>query len=240
MEAGNAVLLGSRHSPNNAAPARVSETQRSSLSATSISTPMSDRRPCSITSTSSWRTFRSSSATAGMSCAIPPQPRWPTVWGLNANIDESQVRDLIVVGAGPSGLAAAVYAASEGLNVLVVETAAPGRTGGIEFADRKLSWLSHGNLRQRSGGPCPGPGTEVRREHDDRAQRRAAALRPPALPGRTRSRALRSRHAPSFWLLARSTTSRPSTNLDKFDGVGRLLRRDLRWSRSSARTKRSS
>jgi thioredoxin reductase (NADPH) len=46
--------------------------------------------------------------------------------GLNVNIDESQVRDLIVVGAGPSGLAAAVYAASEGLNVLVVETGSPG------------------------------------------------------------------------------------------------------------------
>jgi thioredoxin reductase (NADPH) len=50
--------------------------------------------------------------------------------GLNANIDESQVRDLIVVGAGPSGLAAAVYAASEGLDVLVLETAAPGGQAG--------------------------------------------------------------------------------------------------------------
>ena len=50
--------------------------------------------------------------------------------GLNASIDESQVRDLIVVGAGPSGLAAAVYAASEGLNVLVIETAAPGGQAG--------------------------------------------------------------------------------------------------------------
>ncbi len=50
--------------------------------------------------------------------------------GLNLNIDESQVRDLIVVGAGPSGLAAAVYAASEGLNVLVLETASPGGQAG--------------------------------------------------------------------------------------------------------------
>lgn len=50
--------------------------------------------------------------------------------GLNVNIDESQVRDLIVVGAGPSGLAAAVYAASEGLNVLVVETGSPGGQAG--------------------------------------------------------------------------------------------------------------
>ena len=50
--------------------------------------------------------------------------------GLNVSIDESQVRDLIVVGAGPSGLAAAVYAASEGLNVLVVETVSPGGQAG--------------------------------------------------------------------------------------------------------------
>ena len=50
--------------------------------------------------------------------------------GLNVSIDESQVRDLIVVGAGPSGLAAAVYAASEGLNVLVVETESPGGQAG--------------------------------------------------------------------------------------------------------------
>jgi thioredoxin reductase (NADPH) len=46
--------------------------------------------------------------------------------GFNRNIDESEVRDLVVVGAGPAGLAAAVYAASEGLNVVVVEKAAPG------------------------------------------------------------------------------------------------------------------
>ncbi len=47
-------------------------------------------------------------------------------FGLNEGIDESGVYDLIVVGAGPSGLAAAVYGASEGLNVLVVESTAPG------------------------------------------------------------------------------------------------------------------
>src|SRR2546428_8552376 len=50
--------------------------------------------------------------------------------GLNSAIDESQVRDLIIVGAGPSGLAAAVYAASEGLDVLVIETSTPGGQAG--------------------------------------------------------------------------------------------------------------
>ena len=50
--------------------------------------------------------------------------------GMNLSIDESQVRDLIVVGAGPAGLAAAVYAASEGLDVLVIETGTPGGQAG--------------------------------------------------------------------------------------------------------------
>lgn len=50
--------------------------------------------------------------------------------GFNSAIDEIQVRDLIIVGAGPSGLAAAVYAASEGLNVLLIETASPGGQAG--------------------------------------------------------------------------------------------------------------
>jgi thioredoxin reductase (NADPH) len=50
--------------------------------------------------------------------------------GFNWNIDHSQVRDLVIVGAGPAGLAAAVYASSEGLDVLVVEKAAPGGQAG--------------------------------------------------------------------------------------------------------------
>lgn len=51
-------------------------------------------------------------------------------FGLNAGIDEKEVYDLMVVGAGPSGLAAAVYGASEGLSVLVIETNAPGGQAG--------------------------------------------------------------------------------------------------------------
>lgn len=50
--------------------------------------------------------------------------------GLNPEIDESHLRDVVVIGAGPSGLAAAVYAASEGLDVLVLETNAPGGQAG--------------------------------------------------------------------------------------------------------------
>ena len=50
--------------------------------------------------------------------------------GFNSAVDELQVRDLIIVGAGPSGLAVAVYAASEGLNVLLIEAASPGGQAG--------------------------------------------------------------------------------------------------------------
>ena len=50
--------------------------------------------------------------------------------GLNAGIDPSDLSDVVVVGAGPSGLAAAVYGASEGLNVLVLEKNAPGGQAG--------------------------------------------------------------------------------------------------------------
>jgi thioredoxin reductase (NADPH) len=50
--------------------------------------------------------------------------------GFNSSIDATHVRDVIIVGAGPAGLAAAVYAASEGLNVLVIETTAPGGQAG--------------------------------------------------------------------------------------------------------------
>jgi thioredoxin reductase (NADPH) len=50
--------------------------------------------------------------------------------GFNSAINDTRVRDLIIIGAGPSGLAAAVYAASEGLDALVIETAAPGGQAG--------------------------------------------------------------------------------------------------------------
>jgi thioredoxin reductase (NADPH) len=50
--------------------------------------------------------------------------------GLNSVIDGTQERDVIILGAGPAGLAAAVYAASEGLDVLMIETLAPGGQAG--------------------------------------------------------------------------------------------------------------
>jgi thioredoxin reductase (NADPH) len=50
--------------------------------------------------------------------------------GFNDAVDQSRVNDVVIVGAGPAGLAAAVYGASEGLDVLVVESGSPGGQAG--------------------------------------------------------------------------------------------------------------
>jgi thioredoxin reductase (NADPH) len=50
--------------------------------------------------------------------------------GMNAPAADDRVHDLLIIGSGPAGLAAAVYAASEGLDVRVVDTFAPGGQAG--------------------------------------------------------------------------------------------------------------
>jgi thioredoxin reductase (NADPH) len=60
----------------------------------------------------------------------PSNSQVATCLGFNPELDEGRVHDVVVVGAGPSGLAAAVYAASEGLDVLVLESNAPGGQAG--------------------------------------------------------------------------------------------------------------
>jgi thioredoxin reductase (NADPH) len=50
--------------------------------------------------------------------------------GFAGTVDESRIRDVAIVGAGPAGLAAAVYAASEGLDAVVIEADFPGGQAG--------------------------------------------------------------------------------------------------------------
>ena len=53
--------------------------------------------------------------------------------GFNPDVSADELYDLIVVGAGPAGLAAAVYAASEGLRVIVIEGRSPGGQAGTSL-----------------------------------------------------------------------------------------------------------
>lgn len=60
----------------------------------------------------------------------PSTPELADQLGMTERFDDSHVHDLVVIGAGPAGLAAAVYGASEGLDTVVVESLAPGGQAG--------------------------------------------------------------------------------------------------------------
>jgi thioredoxin reductase (NADPH) len=60
----------------------------------------------------------------------PSHQEIATQLGFNCRIDHEHLRDVVIVGAGPAGLAAAVYAASEGLDTLVIEASSPGGQAG--------------------------------------------------------------------------------------------------------------
>jgi thioredoxin reductase (NADPH) len=66
-------------------------------------------------------------------------------WGIPTFLPETDREfDLLVVGAGPAGLAAAVYAASEGIRTLVVERAAIGGQAGTSSLIRNYLGFSRG------------------------------------------------------------------------------------------------
>jgi len=60
----------------------------------------------------------------------PATPELADRLGLTEDFDPARIHDVAVVGAGPAGLAAAVYAASEGLDTIVIEALAPGGQAG--------------------------------------------------------------------------------------------------------------
>jgi choline dehydrogenase-like flavoprotein len=77
--------------------------------------------------------------------------------------------DLVIVGAGPAGLTAAVYAASEGLETVVLEQGISGDPGRHELAHTQLPRLRLGHRRQPPDLPCVRAGMALRSEHGLRA-----------------------------------------------------------------------
>ncbi len=75
---------------------------------------------------------------------------------------EQGVYDLVVVGAGPAGLAAAVYGASEGLRTADAGALGAGRPGRPQHAHRELPRLPHRHHRRRTGGAGGPAGQQIR------------------------------------------------------------------------------
>ncbi len=83
---------------------------------------------------------------------------------------ELQLYDLVIVGAGPAGLAAAVYAASEGLSAVLLESDAPGGQAGT--SSRIENYL---------GFPAGVSGAELSRRATTQARRFGAEILTPSL-----------------------------------------------------------
>lgn len=60
----------------------------------------------------------------------PSQLQLATCLGMTPTLDPGRMYDVVIVGAGPAGLAASVYAASEGLSVIVLDERAMGGQAG--------------------------------------------------------------------------------------------------------------
>ena len=72
----------------------------------------------------------------------PTDAQIAVVLGITPTLREGEVFDVAVVGAGPAGLATAVYAASEGLSTIVLDSHAFGGQAGSVGAHRELFRLS--------------------------------------------------------------------------------------------------
>jgi thioredoxin reductase (NADPH) len=95
----------------------------------------------------------------------PSDPEIANCLGFNDAIEQTQIRDVVIIGAGPSGLAAAVYGASEGLGVLVLETSSPGgQAGSSSRIENYLGFptgISGGELGARAYNQAQKFGAEV-------------------------------------------------------------------------------
>ena len=98
--------------------------------------------------------------------------------GFNRAVDLERTRDVVVLGAGPSGLAAAVYAASEGLDVLVIEPQAPGGQAGSSSKIENYLGFPTGISGQELAGRAYRAGAEIRRGAADRASAKTPGVSP--------------------------------------------------------------
>jgi thioredoxin reductase (NADPH) len=86
----------------------------------------------------------------------PPLRALANKLGISEDVREGITWDVLVVGAGPAGLATAVYAASEGLRTLALDNYAAGGQAGTKFENRELPRILQWHLRRRTCKTGPG------------------------------------------------------------------------------------
>ncbi len=102
--------------------------------------------------------------------------RSPSHIGLQTRA-EAEFYDLVIIGGGPAGLAAAVYGASEGLKTVIDRARGAGRTGGTELPHRELSRISRRAQRLRPDAARGDAGAALRRGDSGAAGSRVSADR---------------------------------------------------------------
>ncbi|MCH1866209.1 FAD-dependent oxidoreductase [Nocardioides sp. CFH 31398] len=94
--------------------------------------------------------------TGGPRCVTSLQEVAASVYGAPSDVDVDEVVDVAVVGGGPAGLAAAVYASSEGLSTVMLEAGAIGGQAGTSSMIRNYLGFPRGvsgmRLAQRARG----------------------------------------------------------------------------------------
>ena len=140
--------------------------------------------------------------------------------GFNDAIDRTHVRDVVIVGAGPSGLAAAVYGASEGLDVLMVESLSPGGQAGTSSRIENYLGFPMGIAGQELAGLALTQAQKFGSAVHGRPASRVARVRSHAVRNRSRRRA--SCSASKTVIIATGAEYRrpPIEGLSRFEGAG--------------------
>ena len=94
--------------------------------------------------------------------------------GLTHAIDPEKLYDVAIIGAGPAGLAAAVYATSEGLSVIVIDCRAFGGQAGASARIENYLGFPTGIIGHGADGARLQSGAEIRRRDGDPGGSRSA------------------------------------------------------------------